>query len=68
MLEKFSYVFIIGAGGSYPYNFPLGQGLYDDIRDKFASRVNHYYHDKGNIFADEMDIIKTTEDFCSELN
>lgn len=43
VIEKFSYVFIIGAGASYPYNFPLGQGLYDSIRDNYYKRVKKYF-------------------------
>jgi len=68
MLEKFSYVFIVGAGGSKPYNFPLGQGLYNQIRDNFSKLANHYVENTNSILlANETDIYSESEKFCSQL-
>ena len=39
MLEKYKYVFIIGAGGSKPYNFPLGLELYNNIKNNFPRYI-----------------------------
>ncbi|MBD3342818.1 MAG: hypothetical protein GF353_27215 [Candidatus Lokiarchaeota archaeon] len=42
MIEKFSYVFIIGAGANKPYGFPLGDELYTKIQNNYLSYINSF--------------------------
>jgi hypothetical protein len=45
MLSKFSYAFIIWAGASKLYGFPLGNELYKYICKKYANNVKKFFQD-----------------------
>lgn len=42
MIEKFSYVFIIGAGANKPYGFPLGDELYNSVRNNYLNYIKTF--------------------------
>ncbi|MCK4296242.1 MAG: hypothetical protein KAX28_06250 [Candidatus Marinimicrobia bacterium] len=65
MLEKYSYVFIIGAGASYPYKFPLGIELYENIRENYYRHIDAYF--KMSNTVDINNEIYSSRKFCEEL-
>lgn len=67
MLDKFSYVFIIGAGANCSYGFPLGTELYDQIRVNYANFVKNYYDNRNFGSTDIEELIKVAEEFVEEL-
>lgn len=65
MLNKLSYVFIIGAGAGKPYGFPLGIELYDKIRDNYAILVKGN-RDFGTSFQ-VQNYVREAENFVQAL-
>jgi hypothetical protein len=62
-----SYVFIIGAGGSEPYGFPLGDELYNNIRDNYAAKISHYTQEYEIRFSHAGAVLREAEIFTDEL-
>jgi hypothetical protein len=59
-----NYVVILGAGSSYPYNFPLGSGLIDSIDEAIKEVVV----EAGKIGSLEKDrIVRQFQDFQKEF-
>ena len=68
MIEKFSYVFIIGAGGGKPYNFPLGTKLYENIKNNYYNYTKEYFSSGRNFgHLDTESKINNAKRFCEEL-
>ncbi|MHA1729166.1 MAG: hypothetical protein ACTSWY_10595 [Promethearchaeota archaeon] len=68
MLTKFSYVFIIGAGGGKPYGFPLGEELYNNICKNYASQLRNYFKNNEAYFPFDVEgFIINAENYTNEL-
>ena len=68
MLDKYSYVFIIGAGGSFPYGFPLGIDLYDNICGHFPYYVQNYLEEnQGTVRGINTHLMNIAHEFSKQL-
>ncbi len=62
-------VFIIGAGGSHSYNFPLGNELFDRIRQRYHRHVKNYIRQVMSYkIPDASPEYREAEKFCNLLS
>ena len=68
MLTKYSYVFIIGAGGGKPYKFPLGDELYKNICNNYLGKVEAWLRNM-DIYNFPRDVfIEGAEEYTNALS
>lgn len=48
MKTNIKQTIIIGAGGSYPYNFPLGEDLFDRVQETYVGNARSYSYNTYN--------------------
>jgi hypothetical protein len=67
MISEYKYTFIIGAGGSDPYEFPLGLSLYEKIAHNCQNYVKDAFNKLGMITGYNSGWIDTAQHFSKEL-
>jgi hypothetical protein len=68
MKKSIKHTLIIGAGGSYPYGFPLGERLLENIKRNFSSHARDYVENVLNSSNPDMNINFTSaNDFSKQI-
>jgi len=69
MKTKSKQVIIIGAGGSYPYNFPLGEELLNNVQNSYVESARTYVYNTYRTSDYESNSITVeAKKFVSKLN
>lgn len=67
MIDKNSYVIILGAGASMPYKFPSGESLYHIVKEEVENYVKEYFNNPRVIKYDSQELLNDAESFSSAL-